>query len=65
MWVVRCFGALGQTSGTREEHCEPELLEKNQPHLEIEIHFTVSDDFGLLQFLTGMVFSLLNIVDLH
>ncbi len=43
MWAVRCFKAWGQTSGAREEHHEPELLEKNQLHLEIEIHFAIFD----------------------
>lgn len=43
-WVgYRCFGARGQTSGAQKEHCEPELLEENQLHLEIEIHFAIFD----------------------
>lgn len=42
--AVRCFRAWGQTSGAQEEHQEPELLEENQLHLEIEIRFTIFDD---------------------
>lgn len=41
--AVRCFRAWGQTSGAQEEHQEPELLEENQLHLEIEIRFTIFD----------------------
>lgn len=43
VWVDGCYRAWRQTSGAREELHEPELLERNQLHLEIEIHFAKFD----------------------
>lgn len=43
VWADRCYRAWRQTSGAWEELHEPELLERNQLHLKIEIHFAKFD----------------------
>lgn len=71
VWVDRCYRAWRQTSGAQEKLREPQLLERNQVHLEIEIHFAKFDTANHTKGLRCItVFDrnyihFTNIVDLH